>query len=145
MDEIKNSESLDEAEINIVANECKDYLAAVGFLDFLKEGSVKVCVNTYGDKESFKVTQICTQPDFLISDGSDETENKRSRLKPVFLTVKAKYKGGEVTANIKISGLYAVRKPFIYTDMGEKGSVPAWIDTSSAVIEYENYQNYRGN
>lgn len=145
LDEIKNSKSLDEAEINIVANECKDYLETVGFLDFLKEGSVKVCVNTYGDKESFKVTQMCTQPDFLISDDSEETENKRSRLKPVFLTVKAKYKGGEVTANIKISGLYAVRQPFIYTDVGEKGSVPAWIDTSSAVIEYENYQNYRKN
>lgn len=144
LDEIYNSKSLDEVEINIVANECKDYLASAGFFDFLTEGSVKVYVNTYGDKDSFKITQMCTQPHFLISDGEEETMNKRSKLNPVFLTVEAQYRGGEVTANIKISDLYVVRKPFIYTDIGEKGSVSAWIDTSLATIEYENYQNYRG-
>ena len=47
-------------------------------------------------------------------------------------------------ANIKISNLYAVRVPFDETDE-DIASIHAYIDTSDAVIEYENYQNYRGN
>ena len=47
-------------------------------------------------------------------------------------------------ANIKISNLYAVRVPFDETE-DDIASVKAYIDTSNAIIEYENYQNYRGN
>lgn len=65
-------------------------------------------------------------------------------LKPVFLIVKTKYRGGEVMANIKISNLYAVRVPFEETE-DDIGSVRAYIDVTDAIIEYENYQNYRGN
>ena len=65
-------------------------------------------------------------------------------MNPIFLNISAKYKGGEVTANVKISNLYAVRRPFIPVENNEKGSVEAWIDTDSAIIEFENYQNYRG-
>lgn len=145
LDEIRNAGSTDQVAINIVANECKDYLASVGFLDFLTEGSITVNMNIYSDKESFKITQMCTQPGFLLSKGEEETDvNKKSRIKPIYLTVQAKYRDGVVTANLKISNIYAVRKPFDHTTVGEKGSVPAWLDTSEAVIEYENYQNYRG-
>ena len=47
-------------------------------------------------------------------------------------------------ANVKISNLYAVRIPFEESD-DEISSIRAYIDTADAKIEYENYQNYRGN
>ena len=141
LDEIRTSMGMDIVRIGIIENECKDYLASVGFLDFLTEDSIEVAVHIYGDKESFKITQMCTQPDFLISGGK---ENKRSKMNPTFLTVRAKYRGGEIIADVKISEIYAVRTAFSDVETGEMGSVPAWIDTSSAKIEYENYQNYRG-
>ena len=47
-------------------------------------------------------------------------------------------------ANVKISNLYAVRVPFDETEE-DIASIHAYIDISEAKIEYENYQNYRGN
>ena len=115
----------------------------MGFLDYINNGTIEFGVNTFGDKESFKLSRMCTEYDFLLSLSGDDAE-KRSMLKPVFLTVKTKYRGGEVMANIKISNLYAVRVPFDETE-DDIASVKAYIDASNAIIEYENYQNYRGN
>ena len=137
------SEETDIVPINIIENESKDYLAGVGFLDYINNGTIEFGVNTFGDKESFKLSRMCTEYDFLLSLSGDDAE-KRSMLKPVFLTVKTKYRGGEVMANIKISNLYAVRVPFDETE-DDIASVKAYIDASNAIIEYENYQNYRGN
>lgn len=144
LDEIRTSMGMDIVRVGIIENECKDYLASVGFLDFLNEGSIEVAVHIYGDKESFKITQMCTQPEFLLSKDEETGGNKKSRINPIFLTVRAKYRGGEIIADVKISEIYAVRTAFPDVETGEMGSVPAWIDTSSAKIEYENYQNYRG-
>ena len=144
LDEIRTSMGMDIVRVGIIENECKDYLASVGFLDFLNEGSIEVAVYIYGDKESFKITQMCTQPEFLLSKDEETGGNKKSRINPIFLTVRAKYRGGEIIADVKISEIYAVRTAFSDVEIGEMGSVPAWIDTSSAKIEYENYQNYRG-
>ena len=113
------------------------------YLDYINNGTIEFEINTYGDKESFKLSRMCTEYDFLLSMSDDGTE-KSSKLKPVFITVKSKYRGGEVMANVKISNLYAVRVPFDETDE-DIASIHAYIDTSNAVIEYENYQNYRGN
>lgn len=143
LEEIRMSEETDIVPINIVENESKDYLAGVGFLDYINNGTIEFGVNTFGDKESFKLSRMCTEYDFLLSLSGDDAE-KRSMLKPVFLTVKTKYRGGEVMANIKISNLYAVRVPFDETE-DDIASVKAYIDASNAIIEYENYQNYRGN
>lgn len=143
LEEIRMSEETDIVPINIIENESKDYLAGVGFLDYINNGTIEFGVNTFGDKESFKLSRMCTEYDFLLSLSGDDAE-KRSMLKPVFLTVKTKYRGGEVMANIKISNLYAVRVPFDETE-DDIASVKAYIDTSNAIIEYENYQNYRGN
>lgn len=143
LEEIRTSEEKDIVPINIIENESKDYLAGVGFLDYINNGTIEFGVNTFGDKESFKLSRMCTEYDFLLSLSGDDAE-KRSMLKPVFLTVKTKYRGGEVMANIKISNLYAVRVPFDETE-DDIASVKAYIDTSNAIIEYENYQNYRGN
>ena len=143
LEEIKASVSEDIVHLEIIENESKDYLASVGYLDYINDGTIEFGINTYGDKESFKLCRMCTEYDFLLS-SSDENGEKRSELKPVFLTVKSKYRGGEVMANIKISNLYAVRESFsdAYEDIS---SVRACIDTSNVLIEYENYQNYRGN
>ena len=143
LEEIRMSEETDIVPINIIENESKDYLAGVGFLDYINNGTIEFGVNIFGDKESFKLSRMCTEYDFLLSLSGDDAE-KRSMLKPVFLTVKTKYRGGEVMANIKISNLYAVRVPFDETE-DDIASVKAYIDTSNAIIEYENYQNYRGN
>jgi len=143
LEEIRMSEETDIVPINIIENESKDYLAGVGFLDYINNGTIEFGVNTFGDKESFKLSRMCTEYDFLLSLSGDDAE-KRSMLKPVFLTVKTKYRGGEVMANIKISNLYAVRVPFDETE-DDIASVKAYIDASNAIIEYENYQNYRGN
>lgn len=143
LEEIRTSDETDIVPINIIENESKDYLAGVGFLDYINNGTIEFGVNTFGDKESFKLSRMCTEYDFLLSLSGDDAE-KKSMLKPVFLTVKTKYRGGEVMANIKISNLYAVRVPFDETE-DDIASVKAYIDTSNAIIEYENYQNYRGN
>lgn len=143
LEEIRTSEETDIVPINIIENESKDYLAGVGFLDYINNGTIEFGINTFGDKESFKLSRMCTEYDFLLSLSGDDAE-KRSMLKPVFLTVKTKYRGGEVMANIKISNLYAVRVPFDETE-DDIASVKAYIDASNAIIEYENYQNYRGN
>ena len=143
LEEIRTSEDVDVVPIPIIENESKDYLAGVGFLDYINNGTIEFGINTYGDKESFKLSRMCTEYDFLLSVSDDGTE-KRSKLKPVFITVKTKYRGGEVMANVKISNLYAVRVPFDETEE-DIASIHAYIDTSDAKIEYENYQNYRGN
>lgn len=143
LEEIKTSEETDIVRIKIIENESKDYLAGVGFLEYMNDGTIEFGVNTSGDKESFKLSRMCTEYDFLLSLSGDDTE-KRSTLKPVFLTVKTKYRGGEVMANIKISNLYAVRVPFNETEE-DISAVSAYIDVRNAKIEYENYQNYRGN
>lgn len=143
LDEIRLSDNEDTVFIEIIENESKDYLAGIGFLDYINDGTIEFGVYTYGDKESFKLSRMCTEYDFLLS-LSDDGSEKRSMLKPIFLNVKTKYRGGEIMTNIKVSNLYAVRVPFCETD-DEIASIRAYIDTSDAVIEYENYQNYRGN
>lgn len=143
LEEIKVSEGENIiVPITIIENECKGYLAGVGYLDYINDGTIEFGINTYGDKVDFKLSRMCTEHDFLISILAEDTE-MRSRLKPLFVTVKTKYRGGEVMANVKISNLYAVREPFAETD-DEHASVSAYIDTTDAIIEYENYQNYRG-
>ena len=142
LEEIRASVDADVVPIPIIENDSKDYLAGVGFLDYINNGTIEFGINTYGDKESFKLSRMCTEYDFLLSVSDDGTE-KRSKLKPIYITVKTKYRGGEVMANVKISNIYAVRVPFDETDE-DIASIHAYIDTTDAVIEYENYQNYRG-
>ena len=143
LEEIRVSEDADVVPVPIIENESKDYLAGAGFLDYISDGTIEFGINTYGNKEEFRLSRMCTEYDFLLS-LSDETEERRSKLRPIFLTVKAKYRGGVVMANVKISNLYAVRIPFEESD-DEISSIRAYIDTADAMIEYENYQNYRGN
>lgn len=142
-EEIKESEDEDIVRIKIVESESRDYLAGVGFLDYIKDETIQIGINTFGDKESFKISEMCTEYDFLLSLNSDDNTNKRSKLKPIYLTVKTNYRGGEVMADVKISNLYAEREAFPDIGEGEMGSVRAFIDTENAEIEFENYQNYR--
>ena len=66
------------------------------------------------------------------------------RQEVLYLTTKVNYKGGEVLCNVEITDLYIVRQPFkeIKT-VGELASVEAKIDTTSAKIKYNTYQNYK--
>ena len=142
-DEIKYSDKEDVVPVKIVESEARDYLAGIGFLGYTKEGSIQIGINTFGNKENLKLSEMCTEYDFLLSlQGDDESKNKRSKLKPIYLTVKSKYMGGEVMANVKISNLYAEREAFSDIGEGEQGSVKAFICTDNAEVEYENYQNF---
>lgn len=145
LDEIKNANDDDTVYIPIIENECKDYLASVGYLEYMKDGVIKLGIKTFGDKKRFIISEMCIQPNFLLSRGAEAGGTKKSKLNPIFVEVKTKYRGGEVNASVKISNLYAVREAFLELEPNENGSVKAYVDTSKAKIEFENYQNYRGN
>ncbi|NCU32086.1 MAG: hypothetical protein EOM23_03955 [Candidatus Moranbacteria bacterium] len=143
LDEIRLSDNSDEVPIDLVATESSNYLTSVGFLDFSRGGSIEVSFSTFNLKEEFKLSRMCVEVDFMLSQGI-ENENKHSKINPIYLTVKSKYKGGETLCNVEISDLYIVREPFCQLETEEMGSVSAGIDVTSAKVTYENYQNYRG-
>ena len=139
LDEVKTA-TTDEVEISFVSTETKNYLLSAGCLDFMREDSeVSIKVKTFGDKGKFRLSEMCTEPDFLLSDSvEDEDTEKRSKLNPIYITVKSKYNSGEVKCSIVIDNLYAVREAFKESEK----NCPCRIDTSNAEIKYENYQNY---
>lgn len=138
LDEIKTAEE-DDAEISLVSTETKNYLLSSGCIDFMREDSkISVKVKTFGNKEKFRIAEMCTEPDFLLGDKSIENGKKRSRLKPIYVTVQSKYNSGEVMCSIVIGNLYAEREAF----KENAANCLCRIDTSNAEIKYENYQNY---
>lgn len=139
LDEIKTA-TADEVEISLVSTETKNYLLSAGCIDFMREDSeLSIKVKTFGDKEKFRISEMCTEPDFLLSDTPEEEDTeKRSKLNPIYITVKSKYNSGEVKCSILIENLYAVREVFKESE----SNCPCRIDASSATIKYENYQNY---
>lgn len=139
LDEIKTA-TTDEAEISLVSTETKNYLLSAGCIDFMREDSVlSIKVKTFGDKEKFRISEMCIEPDFLLSDSPEEPgTEKRSKLNPIYITVKSKYNSGEVKSSIVIENIYAVREAFQESET----NCSCRIDTSSATIKYENYQNY---
>ena len=130
----------DEAEITLVSTETKNYLLSAGCIDFMREDSVlSIKVKTFGDKEKFRISEMCIEPDFLLSDSQEEPgTEKRSKLNPIYITVKSKYNSGEVKSSIVIENIYAVREAFQESET----NCSCRIDASSATIKYENYQNY---
>lgn len=139
LDEIKTA-TTDEAEISLVSTETKNYLLSAGCIDFMREDSeLSIKVKTFGDKEKFRISEMCIEPDFLLSDSPEEPgTEKRSKLNPIYITVKSKYNSGEVKSSIVIENIYAVREAFQESET----NCSCRIDASSATIKYENYQNY---
>ena len=143
LDEIKDNPDIDEVPIEIIEKEARDYLISLGYRDFGKEGSLKVFAITNGPNDDFKVCNLCTEPDFLFSNGA-EFGKKRSKLKPIYLKIRSIYPNGNVIANMEIDNIYAVRDAFTETEDGELGNVKISIDTENAQIKILNYQNYGG-
>ena len=142
IDEIRQAENLDKVEISLIATESNDYLVSIGFLDFKRNSGVELSINTFNEKSNFKLSQMCIEPNFLI--GNVLNNSAKSKINPIYLTVKVHYKGGEVLCNVEISDLYVVRQPFKEVKtVGELASVEAIIDTASAKIKYNTYQNYK--
>lgn len=139
LDEIKTA-TTDEVDISLISTETKNYLLSSGCIDFMREDSeLFIKVKTFGDKDRFRLAEMCTEPDFLLSDSSEEAgTEKRSKLNPIYITVKSKYNSGEVKCSVVIDNLYAVREAF----KESKTNCSCRIDTSNATIKYENYQNY---
>lgn len=141
IDEIRTSESVDSVQVDLVAAESADYLSSIGYLDFKRENGIELSVSTYGQKDSFKLSRLCIEPYFLIS-RNEETAPEKSKINPIYLTVKSKYKGGEVLCNVVIADLHIVRQPFRTVTTGGLSSISAGLDTSQAKVIYDNYQNY---
>ncbi len=139
LQELKENKGTEDVAIDLIANETKDYLVSIGFIDYKNNGNISLSVNTHWD--SFKLSDLCTESDFILS---EDTGEQRSKINPIFLSVTSSYNGGEVMCNVKISNIFAVRDAFSETDIGEIESVEAWLDISDAEIEYLNYQNYGG-
>lgn len=140
LDEIKMAENSDSVSIDLIASESADYLSGIGYLDFKRGNGIELFISTYEQKDSFKLSRLCIEPYFLIGRHDEETIVK-SKINPIYLTVKSTYKGGEVLCNVQISDLYIIRQPF-KESADEISNVSAGIDTSYAKIIYENYQNY---
>lgn len=141
LDEIAQSGD-ESVRLPLVENEAKSIMADMGFRGYRAYGDITVSVETFGDTEGFKLSQLCCEPDFLIG-GRNETGEKRSKIKPVYLSVVSEYKGGRVMCSMKIDGLYLVRGAFAEPGGETLGSVSAYIDTSNCEVEYENYQNFQ--
>ncbi len=142
LDEIKNAIS-DDVKIEIVESESSTYLSSIGYLDFMRGNGIEITVSTFGQKERFKLSEMCISHNFLVSSSSNESSEYRSIINPLYLAVKATYKGGEVFATANISGIEVVREKFTDCDTNEMASVRAWVDTKNAKTEFETYQNYR--
>lgn len=140
LDEIKMAENSDSVSIDLIATESADYLSGIGYLDFKRGNGIELFISTYEQKDSFKLSRLCIEPDLLIGRHDEETIVK-SKINPIYLTVKSTYKGGEILCNVQISDLYIIRQSF-KESADEISNVSAGIDTSYAKIIYENYQNY---
>ena len=141
LDEI--SEGTDESvRLVLIENEAKSVMADMGFRGYRAFGDITVRLETLGDADGLKLANLCREPDFLIGH-SGETGEKRSKIKPVYLTVISEYKGGRVMCNMKIDGLYLVRGAMHDLEGETLGSVSAHIDTSNCEVEYENYQSFQ--
>ena len=145
IDEIKESDNTDIVSIDLVSTESADYLSSIGFLDFIRGSGIEVSINTFHQKENFKLSRLCVEPNFIVSASYENTSifHVKSKINPIYLTLKSRYKGGEVLCNVEISNIYVVREPFKEINVGEIASVEAHIDIINAKVNYENYQNYR--
>jgi hypothetical protein len=141
--EIRLSENRDNIALDLIENESIAYLVSIGFLDFLRENGVEVSINTFNNKDNFKLSRMCIEYDFLLSKELGARTASQSKINPIYLTVKSKYKGGEVLCNVEIANLNIVRDPFAEIEIGEQASVKAYIDINSRKVSYYHYQNYR--
>lgn len=146
LDDIRLSDNKESVPVELVESESNNYLSSIGYLDFKRENGVELYVNIFSNKDNFKLSRMCIEPDFLISRHTEDSNlfTVKSKINPVYLTVKSKYKGGEVLCNVVVENLYVTRQPFhsIQTP-GDLANVDVRIDTSQAAVKYENYQNYK--
>lgn len=142
IDDIRQLEDADSIPIRLVETDSCDYLSSVGYLDFKRGSGISFELNTFSQKENFKLSRLCIDPGFVVSRIAESNEVK-SRMNPIYADVKVQYKGGEVTCKIRISGILAQRSPFYAISIGEAGSVSAKLDTSKVKADYINFQNYR--
>lgn len=142
-DEVKDNPDMDEVPIEIIEKEARDYMISLGYSNFERADSLKVRLVTNGQADNFRLDSMCTEPQFLISDGTEYGE-KRSLLKPIYLKIQSRYPNGNVIANIELDNIYAVRDAFSETEEGKMGNVKVRIDTDGVQVKILNYQNYGG-
>jgi hypothetical protein len=141
--EIRLSENRDNIALDLIENESTDYLVSIGFLDFLRDNGIEVSINTFNNKDNFKLSRMCIEYDFLVNNDLGSGTDCQSKINSIYLTIKSKYKGGEVLCNVEIANLNIIRDPFEEIEIGEQASVKARIDINSRKVSYNNYQNYR--
>ena len=145
LEDIRISDNVDNVMLELIGTESGSYLASLGFLGFQKKDGphVECSIRTYQEKESFKLTRMCIEPDFLVGSGQ-ETSQARSLINPVYLNIRIRYPGGEVFCTAAIENLALLRQPFTnLSEPGAMGTAKAWLDISKATVTIENYQNYK--
>lgn len=139
-DEMKQTAEADRIKMQLVSTESSDYLSSIGFLDFARDEGVELFIETYGQKEMFRLSRMGYDSGFNVSKDGTKAESK---LNPIAVTVTSKYKSGEALCTAEISGLRIAREKINETAPGQMTSTSAKILTAGASIQYTNYQNYR--
>ncbi len=142
LDDIAGSINSDEVFLKAISDEANSYMSSIGYLDFSHNSGIEIKMKTFMKKENFKLSQMCSEPGFLVENEISGNEC-RSKINPIYLTVKVRYKNGEVFCNAQISDIYIVRSAFSETEISEPASVKAYADIKRAKVTINNYQNYR--
>lgn len=146
IDDIRLAENSDSVNIAIVENEANAYMSNIGFIDFKRDNGISIDINTFSQKDNFKISRLCIDNGFAESNtaGGSASFSVSSRINPIYLTVKVRYKSGEVICNVRLENIVVKRQQFkpLY-NVGDSGNVQVRTDTSNIKIIYDNYQNYR--
>ena len=142
LDDIADSLNADDVSLKAISDEANSYMSSIGFLDFSHKNGIEIEMKTFMQKENIKLSQMCSEPGFLVESEISGKEC-RSKINPIYLTVKVQYKNGEVLCNAQISDIYIVRDAFSEAEVSALASVKAFADISKAKVTLNNYQNYR--
>lgn len=142
IDDIRFLENADNIPIRLVETEACDYLSSIGYIDFKRGKGISFLLNTFAEKDNFKLSQLSIDPGFVVS-RSVESNEVESRINPLYADITVRYKGGEVICKVKFSDIAVRRSPFYPLSIGEFGSISAKLDTSKVKVDYINFQNYR--
>lgn len=142
LDEFASAGTADTVPLTALEKETEDYLVSIGCFDYMETGGIQIAIHNFNNNERFRLSQICVEPDFLLGDAG-ESGIRRSKISPIYLTVKARYQGGEVLCNIEVSNVYIWREAFTEDSVEIPASVRAGIDMQYVTVQVKNYQNYR--
>lgn len=131
-------------ELSGIGSECKQYYNKIG-IDIGSEYEIRFKLNTFYDKDRFKLTRLSADQGFYMSTvTSNSTEyNTSSSCTDISVTAEVEYKGGHVLCDMILSNVEIQRCDFKnISNLGEKGTVKAKLSFENSELKIQNYQNY---